>query len=199
MPANAPCAEKLWTLTGHEFSEDAGSVMILKKAVYGLQSARNSWRSTLHATLEVLKLVPSHGDPNPYMRRVQDHPIQGEYYEFMLVYVDDLLCISGDPKSFMDKLGWVYDLKDLVKPSEMYLGANVNTYVNSNGQEFWSLSSNDYMQNAVKLVKGMVKKEGLTLPMSHNQMKRLMNQKYRPELDVSPELDPVQVQRYISS
>ena len=32
--------------------------------------------------------------------------------------------------------------------------------------------------------------------MSHNQMNRLMNQKYCLELDVSPELDPVQVQRY---
>ena len=193
---NAPCAEKLWTLAGPEFGEDAGAVMILKKAVYGLQSAGNSWRSTLHSTLEALELVPSRGDPNLYMRRVQDDPIQGDYYEFVLVYVDDLLCISGDPKSFMDKLGRVYDLKDSVKPPERYLGANVDTYVNSNGQEFWSLSSNDYVQNAVKLVKGMLEKEGLTLPTSHNQTKRPMDQKYRPELDVSPELDPVQAQRY---
>ena len=39
---NAPCAEKLWTLAGPEFGKDAGSVMILKKAIYGLQSAGNS-------------------------------------------------------------------------------------------------------------------------------------------------------------
>ena len=38
---NAPCAEKLWTLAGPEFGEDASSVMILKKAVCGLQSAGN--------------------------------------------------------------------------------------------------------------------------------------------------------------
>ena len=98
------------------------------------------------------------------MRRVQDNPIQGKYYEFVLVYIDNLLCISRDLKSFMDKLGWVYNLKNSVKPPERYLGANVDMYVNSSGQEFWSLSSNDYIQNAVKLVKGMLEKEGLTLP-----------------------------------
>ena len=187
---NVPCVEKLWTLTSPEFGNDASSVMILKKAIYGLQSAGNSWRSTLHSTLEALKLVLSR-DPNLYMRRGQDDPIRGDYYEFVLVYIDDLLCISGDPKSFMDKLGWVYNLKDSVKPPERYLGTNVDTYINANGQEFWSLSSNDYIQNAVKLVKGMLEKEGLTLLTSHNQTKRPMHQKYHLELDVSPELDPV--------
>ena len=33
---NAPCLKKLWYVAGPEFGSEEGSVMILKKAVYGL-------------------------------------------------------------------------------------------------------------------------------------------------------------------
>ena len=191
---NAPCREKLWYCAGPEFGNEQGSVMIMRKAVYGCKSSGSSWRHTLHQTLEAFGYVPSRGDPNLYLKKITDGG-RDPYYEWVLVYVDDLLCISGDPKSFMDKLGGVYDLKDSVKPPDRYLGANVDTY--SNGyQTFWSLSPDDYVQNAVKLVKSMLEKEGLEMPVGQRKTQRPMAKEYRPELDVSPELEPRQAQRY---
>ena len=64
---NAPCTEKLWTEAGAEFGSDKGAVMVLKKAVYGLQSAGASWHSTLAKTLSEIchsgrTFCPSRGD-----------------------------------------------------------------------------------------------------------------------------------------
>ncbi len=48
---NAPCREKIWTVAGAEFGSDAGSVMLIVRALYGLKSSGASWRSMLAETL----------------------------------------------------------------------------------------------------------------------------------------------------
>ena len=35
-----------------------------------------------------------------------------EYYEYVLIYVDDILCFSEKPKEVMDSLSRLYRLKD---------------------------------------------------------------------------------------
>mmetsp|Transcript_34844 Transcript_34844/g.53422 ORF Transcript_34844/g.53422 Transcript_34844/m.53422 type:complete len:153 (-) Transcript_34844:1146-1604(-) len=68
MYLNAPCTEKIWTEAGPEFGSDNGSVMIVKKALYGLKSAGNSWAATLTATLASMDLVRSRANPNIHQR-----------------------------------------------------------------------------------------------------------------------------------
>ena len=40
---NAPCHEKVYTIVGKEFGSDAGKVMIIKRALYGLHSSGASF------------------------------------------------------------------------------------------------------------------------------------------------------------
>jgi hypothetical protein len=50
-----------------------------------------------------------------------------EYYEMLLVYVDDISVIAFDPKLTMDAIGKLYRLKEgLVGPPEQYFGAKLS-------------------------------------------------------------------------
>jgi hypothetical protein len=46
----ADCGEKIWTVAGPEFGSDAGAVMIVKKALYGLKSSGTAWRALFAST-----------------------------------------------------------------------------------------------------------------------------------------------------
>ena len=49
-----------------------------------------------------------------------------EYYEMILVYVDDILCISEHPDTIIDIIGKFYLIKDGdTGPPKIYLGANI--------------------------------------------------------------------------
>ena len=48
-----------------------------------------------------------------------------EASELLLVYVDDVLACSHDPKSIMESIGTEYVLKDGYDIPKIYLGANI--------------------------------------------------------------------------
>ena len=65
---NAPGLEKIWYSAGQEFESDQGSVMIIKKASYGLKSAGNSWHTTISNMLIDLGYRPARANPDVYQR-----------------------------------------------------------------------------------------------------------------------------------
>jgi hypothetical protein len=91
-----------------------------------------------------------------------------EYYEFLLTYVDDCLCVSACPENTMDVLGRIYDLKDKVKPPERYLGANIIRWQLNNGRECWAMLGKDYVKNAVRICKDLLAGDQRTLRTSQN-------------------------------
>ena len=50
----AECLEKIWTRVGPEFGSEAGTVMIFRMAIYGLESSGSSFRAHLSKTLVVI-------------------------------------------------------------------------------------------------------------------------------------------------
>ena len=73
-----------------------------------------------------------------YTRRKADHdvwyrpavkPNGFEYYEYVLIFVDDILNISHDTKATMETLGTLYQLNPgSVGPPYCYLGGNVGKF-----------------------------------------------------------------------
>ena len=58
------------------------------------------------------------------------------YYEYVLFYVDDLLCISDDTLCTMKVIQAKFKLKgDKIVESNMYLGAELPKMNNFDGQE----------------------------------------------------------------
>ena len=190
----AECKEKLWISAGKEFGSDQGTVMVIKKALYGLKTSGASWRSKISETLVNLGYTNTIADPDVWRRPGKDNN-GNEFYELVLVYVDDLLCVSNKPSDTMIGLASLYDLKDTVKPPERYLGNNINKYQLPDGREAWAMGGKDYVANAVKVAKEIATKNGMNLP-GGERAKRPYPKCYCPELDTSPELDKLRTNQY---
>jgi hypothetical protein len=112
-------------------------------------------------------------------------PDSFEYYEMVLVYVDDVLCISHDPAATMKGIQGTFKLKDdkIEKPTH-YLGAQISQKV-IDGVECWTMSSEQYVKAAIANVEAKLDKTGQCLPTRCNTP---LQSGYRPELDVTVEL-----------
>jgi hypothetical protein len=83
----------------------------------------------------------------------------------------------------MDEIGKLYTVtKESVGVPECYLGANIEKFHLPDGRESWSMSRHQYVQNAVKIVKGLLAQEGMKLK---GKAECPYPQHYRPEVDVS--------------
>ena len=139
-------------------------------ALYGLKMSGASWRATLAATLTEMGFSSSRADADVWMRPAMK-PNGFEYYEYLLVYVDDVLAISHDPKPLIEEIGKTYKLKKgSVGPPTRYLGAMISKFQipgDKTGREYWAMSAREYVQEAVRIVKDLLAKEGKTLKMNH--------------------------------
>ena len=109
---NAPCAEKLWIRCGPEFGpEHNGEIAILLKALYGLKSAGASWRRHCAQMLhDELHFLPSRGDNDVWFKPAVKED-GTKYYEYVLVYTDDLLVGSMDTNKIMTSVDQHFHLK----------------------------------------------------------------------------------------
>jgi hypothetical protein len=191
---NAPCREKLWIEGGPEFGSEDKCVFIVKKAVYGLKTSGASWRQTISQVLQDLGWQSTVADPNVY-RRAAVKPNGDQYYELLLIYVDDILVVSANPGEAMSAINKLYDFKDPPAEPEHYLGANVHKWQLPDGRLVWAMQPKEYVKNACNVVKGMLAKDGQSLRTGKGT-ERPMPKSYRPEVDVSPILDTDLASRY---
>jgi hypothetical protein len=118
------------------------------------------------------------------------------YYEYLVVYVDDILCVSKEPTKTMKGISTLYRLKnDLVSKPDTYLGAQVVEYYlpDDKSKPRWGLSSNTYINEAIRNVEVELSKIGKALS---NNVSTPLSSGYRPELDVTPLLDPTRANYY---
>jgi hypothetical protein len=77
------------------------------------------------------------------------------YYEYILVYVDDVMVISGDPDAVIQLLKEHFLLKIVSDPATMperYLGAMIGKYQFADGSQAWYMSADDYLSKAIPTV-----------------------------------------------
>ena len=111
----------------------------------------------------------------------------------MLVYVDDLICVSHDPKATMQGVQRTFKLKDdKVEPPSDYLGASLAHRV-IDGQPCWVMSSHKYIDSAIQNVEDHLSRINQRLP---TKCKTPLSHGYRPELDVSQELSADDMRYY---
>jgi hypothetical protein len=107
----------------------------------------------------------------------------------LLVYVDDVLAISHEPKVLIDAIGEYYKVKlGSDKEPDIYLGANVEKVQMLDGREVWAMSPCDYVKNAIKTVKGLLAEDGEGYVLK-NKAKIPFPMNYQPKLDVSMSWD----------
>jgi hypothetical protein len=126
---HAPCRENIWTIAGkQQLGSESGCVMLLVHALYGLKSSGASWRAMLAQSLTEIGYESTRADPDVWIRAA--FKMDGtEYYEMVLVYVDDILHLSHDVKPTIKALADLYELKpESCGPPMRYLGANISKY-----------------------------------------------------------------------
>ena len=92
-------SEKVAFVAGPEFGPELeGHTCIIRKALYGLKSSGKCWHDRLHDVLRGMGFFPSKAEEDIWMRDCGDH------YEYMAVYVDDLMIASRNPQAIIDAL-----------------------------------------------------------------------------------------------
>lgn len=196
---NAPCREKIWFVAGPECGQFAGMACKLVRALYGLKSSGAAWRAMFSTFIrEGLGFTSTRIDPDVYYRRsVKEN---GEpYYEYLLVYVDDVLVVSQAPAEVMKCIGREFQIKnDEYGPPKIYLGAGISKYTLSNGKECWSMDSKQYVKAAVETVQRLLEEDGRELKTSKRTggTHGALPTNYQPELDSTPECDAEHASRY---
>ena len=84
-----------------------------------------------------------------YTLRSTLKPDGKEYYEYILIYVDDVMAISHDTDRIMKQIKEKLKFKgDKRVESEIYLGANIDSKIH-NGVKLWTMSSREYLKSAI--------------------------------------------------
>jgi Reverse transcriptase (RNA-dependent DNA polymerase) len=195
---NAKTNEPIYTVCGLEFGNHrVGTKAIIVGALYGLKSSGARWREHLAGTLREFGFTSCKADPDIWMR--PKSKANGDaYWEYVLVYVDDILCISHEPQNVMDLLASKYKLKDgSVGEPTNYLGAKIEKFQIEGAADptkhCWAMSSDDYLSRAVKEVERTLAEVDQNLK---SKVKTPMTPDYRPELDETPELDDKRANYY---
>ena len=189
----APCREKICIIAGPEFGSEKGNTMIVTRALYGLKSSGAAFRSFLAETLNDIGFKPSLADPDVWMRPAMKS--NGfKYWELILCYVDDLLCIHEDPTIALKQIQSNFKFKDdKIEEPQTYLGGDLSKITNTDGIPCWSMSSDKYCTAMVKNIETVLKDKGLRLP---SKCATPLSTGYKPELDSTGELKADGLQWY---
>jgi hypothetical protein len=171
-------------MAGADFgNEHQGKNVLIVRALHGLKSSGATWHSHLASTLYHQGYTSSLADPDVWFRTASK-PDGFEYYEYILVYVDDLLVLSHEPQKTMKALESFYRLKEGYAEPTRYLGAEVRRwhFPDTANKSHWALSSSKYVKEAVRNIENHLQQFNRALP----KVQQPLPSNYYPELDITP-------------
>jgi hypothetical protein len=176
---NAYTNELVYAIAGPEFGELEGSIILIRKALYGLRSSGERWHAHFVDTLRSMGFVPTRFDNDVWIRKSED----GTHYEYVCTHVDDFMIVSKRPEAIMENLKTFYVIKS-EGPPEYYLG---NDYKFCKDRRL-AVGCKKYLTEALLRVEkmfGTLKKD--SIPMAAGD---------HPELDTSPLLNDDEHRKY---
>ncbi len=189
-------SNKHYIICGPEFSENEGRTAIIIRDLYGGKSAGRDYWLHLCSCMQFLGFAPCKADPNLWIRPAKRKE-NLDYYEYVLLYIDDCLPIGVDPESIVrHKIGKYFQLKEeSIGEPTIYLGGTCSQ-VEVNGICCWLFSLSQYVKAACKNVRRYLEKlnhgvdpndQKYFLP---NQANAPFQNNYQPEIDISEQLSP---------
>ena len=175
--------EKVCFRAGREFGELEGHLFIIDKALCGLRTSGARFHAKFADTLRQLGFKPTYADPDVWYRDA------GDCYEYVVVYVDDIMTALKNPKEFYDKLSkapFKYKLKNVEEPT-YHLGG-----------DFFRDADGTYAYGAQTYAKRLIETYKLLFGELPQEQHSPLAKEDHPELDDSPLLGPDGVQKYQS-
>jgi hypothetical protein len=108
---NAPCREKIAAILGPEFGEHQGKKAIITRALYGLKSSGAAYRAHIADCMRHLGWTLCRADPDVWMKPEICPDDDFKYYAYMLLYVDDCLCIHHDGMREIHRVNKYFPMK----------------------------------------------------------------------------------------
>jgi hypothetical protein len=174
--------EKVYVVAGQGFGPLAGHTLIIVKALYGLRSSGARFHDRFADTLRDMGFSSCKADPDVWIKDC------GSHYEYVCVYVDDLMVMSKDPDKFFEDLKskFGYKLKGVGDP-KYHLGGDF--FRDNDGTLAWGAES--YIKKMLVNYEQMFgeKPKEYSSPMLKGD---------HPELDDSAELNAEGIKKYQS-
>ena len=156
---SAPTKEKVHTTAGPEFGpHHVGQTVLIVRALYGLKSSGATWHALLAESLHAMGFTPSLADPDVWYKEAAK-PNGFQYYEYLIVYVDDILVLSHKAKEVMAMIEKLYRLKEAASIPKTYLGSTIMEWSIS-GDKMWAMSSQKYVKEAIRSLELELGKSG---------------------------------------
>ena len=175
--------EKVYIIGGPEFGVLEGHTLIIFKALYGLRSSGLRWHERFADCLRDMGFFPCKAEPDIWMRK------NGDVYEYIAVYVDDLAIAAKSPKEIADTLINKYNFKlKGTEPINFYLGCNF--FRDEDG--VLCFAPKKYIEKMVSSFEKMFGSKPKT------NMSSPIEKGDHPEMDSSELLDEEGIQRYQS-
>jgi hypothetical protein len=109
----APITEKVWNMLGPEFGDEGGNRVIIVRALHGLKYAGAAFRNHLAECIKHLGWHPCRADRDLWMK-AEKRPDDGVlYWAYILIYVDDILCVHHDTGYPLAKLDEYFKMKNV--------------------------------------------------------------------------------------
>ena len=124
--------------------------------MYGLKSASAAFRSFMANKLYEIGFKSSPADPDVCLRPAIK-PESEDYYDYVLMYVDNILEISIDPTEILKSMEGktVKYNNGKIDPPEIYLGARLQRNM-INGNMCWTINSYEYITATVQTIKDAI-------------------------------------------
>jgi hypothetical protein len=174
--------EQNYIVAGPEFGQLEGHYLIIVKALYGLHTSGLRWHERFANCLCNEGFSPCKAEPDIWMR------LNGNLYEYVAMYVDDLCLGMLDPKSFTDTLQKKYNFKlKGTGPIDFHLGQSFSR--NDDGE--MEISAKRYVDKMIDTYVQLYgeKPRKASFPLEQND---------HPEMDDSPFLGQDETQQFQS-
>ena len=163
----APSSEKYYIpKCGMEFGlENVGKRTKIVRALYGSKSSGRDFRNHLRSCMTHLGFHSCKADPDVWMREATK--CDGTpYYQYALLYVDDVLVIAeGAEQIIRNQIGKYFTIKEeSIGIPEIYLGGGISEVILENGARAFTFSSSKYVRGAVSNVESYLQEKGAKLP-----------------------------------
>jgi hypothetical protein len=176
----AKTKEKVYIVGGPEFGILAGHTLLIDKALYGLRSSGLCWHQRFADVLRSMGFVQSKAESDIWMRESDG------LYEYIAVYVDNLLIAARKPKEIISKLQEEHKFKlKGVGPLTYHLGCD---YFRDNDDTL-CYGPRKYIVKLMDQYESMYgcKPKEYTSPLEKGD---------HPEIDTTEELDEEGIKRY---
>ena len=176
----APIAEKVYSRAGPEFGDQAGCIVVLKRALYGLKTASRSFHEFFADCLMRMGFTPTRADPDLWYRKSDDY----EGYDYLATHVDDIIIAAKRPAEYMVQIEHEFNVRNQEDSPSRYLG---NTYKRDQNGNI-HVSSTTYIKEVLRQFTkkyGEVRKQPIP-----------MKVKTHPELDDSAFLNDDGIKQY---